>query len=636
MKKKLVNASKRIISALASATLVFSASVTNTRINIPSVNAAAKYTITFPVNNGNKIAYYFGYSSQYLKDEYHTGIDIHDKKNDDTIYAAASGTIDDTANSCGHYGWYKDHGKKDCGHYKTFGNYIRIKGDDGLYYYYGHLAKNTIKVNKGDKVIAGQALAKMGASGAATGKHLHFEVRKTTSSSSKLNTNPASVSGHPTGLFNYNDGPYNTKQITVKFYRNLDIKDTYTVSESFVTGTPNNRFGYKSDGSGRYNPMNDGNKGFGQWTKDGYELLGWSDNRNATEAKYKTYSGVTDNWISSNKSVVNLYAVWKEIKSVPLPSPSSSSPVSSESPSLLPSSGISASPGDINLDGKIDIMDLTILSMNLIGDRELNSNELVAADTDCDGTVDLADLANLKCFLSKIQTSLNPSAESVSEWISASEVSDNAEIIEEKWIYDITEEEKAVSESPEMAGWTPTGSQWVSSEIKTNSYVQFPEGFDTSSEIYKKYNSSAFKSYTTETEKREVSEPNISSYIMWHWNYELKTPCAPDNRFISESKGNQNINGTSYNFTHFSAFEISDNITETDKAGEVFKFDTDSREDVSWWWYKLSVMTQKYTDSKLMYTFSRTVVKETGLESSHDPSGITNVTNIKKIVKVAK
>ena len=160
---------------------------------------ATDYNFCFPVNNGCKIAYYQGYTSEYGAN--HDGVDIH-SKGDDTIYAAYSGVVDDVANKCDHVNYGAA-----CEHYTTYGNYVRIKGDNGIYFYYGHLKQNTIIVKKGDRVEKGQAIATMGSSGYSTGKHLHFEIRQTTSSSTRLNANPK---GTLNGLVTYQDGPYGT------------------------------------------------------------------------------------------------------------------------------------------------------------------------------------------------------------------------------------------------------------------------------------------------------------------------------------------------------------------------------------------------------------------------------------------
>ncbi len=192
-------------------------------LSMPPMQAlAVDYNFIFPVNNGVKIAYYYGYTASYGGD--HTGLDIHDKTGDDTIYAAYSGVVQATANSCPHV----DYGAA-CEHYNTFGNYIRIKGNNGLYFYYGHLKKDSLLVSVGDTVVAGQPIAKMGSSGFSTGKHLHFEVRTSTSSSSKINVNPTSKGG----LITYSNGPYigvtpvNYSLITGTFYMKNKSTSTY-------------------------------------------------------------------------------------------------------------------------------------------------------------------------------------------------------------------------------------------------------------------------------------------------------------------------------------------------------------------------------------------------------------------------
>ncbi|MBE6869306.1 MAG: hypothetical protein E7494_11215 [Ruminococcus albus] len=57
--------------------------------------------------------------------------------------------------------------------------------------------------------------------------------------------------------------------------------------------------------------------------------------------------------------------------------------------------------GDINLNGTIDVTDLTELSLALIGDKELTAAQQKSADIDGDGAVTLADLARLQQYLSK-------------------------------------------------------------------------------------------------------------------------------------------------------------------------------------------------------------------------------------------
>ena len=86
---------------------------------------------------------------------------------------------------------------------------------------------------------------------------------------------------------------WKAKQVTVTFYRNQNGSDNTAATQTFTYGASGQSFSNKN------------------WTKDGYTLLGWSENRNATDKQYSTDSGVDPNWILQKTPSVNLYAVWK-------------------------------------------------------------------------------------------------------------------------------------------------------------------------------------------------------------------------------------------------------------------------------------------------------------------------------------
>lgn len=72
--------------------------------------------------------------------------------------------------------------RKDCSGFEpngSYGNYVKIKHDNGYYTLYAHMAYNTVKVSKGQRINKGQVLGYMWATGTAYGGHLHFEVRNT-------------------------------------------------------------------------------------------------------------------------------------------------------------------------------------------------------------------------------------------------------------------------------------------------------------------------------------------------------------------------------------------------------------------------------------------------------------------------
>jgi hypothetical protein len=88
----------------------------------------------------------------------HRGIDFSAPQGA-PVYAAASGRVVSLGSDTGWAG----------------SEAVKIKGDGGYYFVYGHLSSNT--VSKGDTVRAGQKIGKVGSLGNSTGPHLHFEVR---------------------------------------------------------------------------------------------------------------------------------------------------------------------------------------------------------------------------------------------------------------------------------------------------------------------------------------------------------------------------------------------------------------------------------------------------------------------------
>ena len=92
--------------------------------------------------------------------EYHGGMDLVAMGNDKNVYAIANGVVDATP--------YEANG---------FGYYVRQILPDGTRIYYGHLAKGSLKVKKGQKIKVGDKLGAMGSTGNSTGAHTHIEWR---------------------------------------------------------------------------------------------------------------------------------------------------------------------------------------------------------------------------------------------------------------------------------------------------------------------------------------------------------------------------------------------------------------------------------------------------------------------------
>ena len=99
-----------------------------------------------------------GYRTLNGKREYHKGIDMVGL-DDTTVYSISDGTVR-TA--------YQGNGA---------GYYVVVTMADGRRVFYMHLKAGSFKVKNGDKVVKGQALGIMGATGAVTGAHTHLELR---------------------------------------------------------------------------------------------------------------------------------------------------------------------------------------------------------------------------------------------------------------------------------------------------------------------------------------------------------------------------------------------------------------------------------------------------------------------------
>ncbi len=100
-------------------------------------------------------------SSRHISQYYHYGhygLDI-DGSTGDPIYAAASGTVTFA-------GWKNNGG----------GYQVWISHGSGLYTTYNHMS--SVSVGRGQHVGRGKRVGRMGATGFATGSHLHFEVWK--------------------------------------------------------------------------------------------------------------------------------------------------------------------------------------------------------------------------------------------------------------------------------------------------------------------------------------------------------------------------------------------------------------------------------------------------------------------------
>lgn len=140
-----------------------------TTVNLPINNMpnAAAFT-TYPVNPSTSFISYWYNDPEYLAliGRNHSGMDIsYNGYASGDIYAVMDGVVQEVVSGCGV-------GDRACG--GGWGNYVKIAHTNGLTTLSAHL--NTVNVQVGQTVTAGQVIGTMGTTGRSDGVHLHFEV----------------------------------------------------------------------------------------------------------------------------------------------------------------------------------------------------------------------------------------------------------------------------------------------------------------------------------------------------------------------------------------------------------------------------------------------------------------------------
>ena len=129
--------------------------------NVPNVGSTGSWG--WPTNSGYTLTSYFGWRSYPFNPsarEFHAGLDIAGTGYGSPIYASNNGTIEIMKNDRWNYG-----------------THIIINHNNGYWTTYGHMSRFASGLSVGSTVSRGQVIGYMGHSGAATGTHLHFEIR---------------------------------------------------------------------------------------------------------------------------------------------------------------------------------------------------------------------------------------------------------------------------------------------------------------------------------------------------------------------------------------------------------------------------------------------------------------------------
>lgn len=102
----------------------------------------------------------------------HTGVDVNIGVAGKSIVAVKDGTVV-TSTAL----------KNSSGGYRSYGEYVIIRHNDGTATLYAHMLAGSRTVSSGQTVKQGQVIGTVGSTGNSTGTHLHFEVRVLSGSS---------------------------------------------------------------------------------------------------------------------------------------------------------------------------------------------------------------------------------------------------------------------------------------------------------------------------------------------------------------------------------------------------------------------------------------------------------------------
>lgn len=140
---------------------------------VPGVGSLSSWY--WPTKKGYSISSYYGYRKNPFGSgrELHTGLDIAGTGYGSPVYASNNGTI--------MYKGYQQGG---------YGNHLIINHNNGYYTLYGHMSGYAKGIREGVNVARGQIIGYVGSSGAATGPHLHFEIRRCAEYSTRCFLNP--------------------------------------------------------------------------------------------------------------------------------------------------------------------------------------------------------------------------------------------------------------------------------------------------------------------------------------------------------------------------------------------------------------------------------------------------------------
>ncbi|MBR3816087.1 MAG: hypothetical protein IKJ27_05130 [Clostridia bacterium] len=176
------------------------------------------------------------------------------------------------------------------------------------------------------------------------------------------------------------------------------------------------------------------------------------------------------------------------------------------------------------------------------------------------------------------------------EWTEAVPENTDEAYIEERYFYRSAEKETVTSLKTSLKGYTREGSRLVKYNTDTlKGITEWPEGFDKSSDFYKKYDLTYLTAITQSDYRRTVSRPSARGYIYYHY-------CDGKNASVSDTESGKK--------TVFHCFSSKISPDELSKAGECCVISS-SRCKCSDRFYAIPLVAVKYNEFRREYVYSR-------------------------------
>ena len=334
-------------------------------------------------------------------------------------------------------------------------------------------------------------------------------------------------------------------------------------------------------------------------SRTGHNFAGWFDSNGVQVTENSSFASVQDITLTAKWSAMAYTATWNTGTGYTITVKRTSSPYAGAASGDLPS-GAAVYYGDV-------------LQITYAKKAYYTVSKHGVTTMTVEGNVTASDIyANAE---------LNP----LSDWVLASNVPKNAEVLENKWSY--TKTETTENTSATLDGWEQIGSYWRKTGSGTHYYANFPGGYNTNDSLYKKYSHSPLTASEDAGTKREVSNTIHHAYIYWHWTYAMSSyDYRTWDRLISDQY-NTWISGCGY-ATHWCAFESTTNYP---MQGSWYKAQTtDVYAASSFWWLRTDVYKQTYTDYEHVYQHQK--VTE-GIESQTEITAGGEISNVQHYVR---